>query len=150
MKTRTALQVALFETWNDLRWYIQRKGNTNAKALAEAVKVWIKMLTPFAPYMCEELWSQTGETGFISTAQWPKFDEAKLDLAAEEQENLITDILTDTQNILKATKITPKRLVFYTCGSVEMANLPKSPRKSNRWRRKNQRTHERIRRHPRT
>jgi leucyl-tRNA synthetase len=114
MKTRTALQTALFEVWNDLRWYIQRKGNTNAKALAEAVKVWIKMLAPFAPYLCEELWSQTGETGFISTAGWPKYDEAKLDVAAEEQENLITDILTDTQNILKATKILPKRLVFYT------------------------------------
>jgi leucyl-tRNA synthetase len=117
MKTRTALQTALFEVWNDLRWYIQRKGNTNAKALVEAVKVWIKMLTPFAPYMCEELWSQTGETGFISVAKWPEFDEAKLDLAAEEQENLITDILTDTQNILKATKITPKRLVFYTAAA---------------------------------
>ncbi len=117
MKTRTALQTALFEVWNDLRWYIQRKGNTNAKALVEAVKVWIKMLTPFAPYLCEELWSQTGETGFISVAKWPEFDEAKLDFAAEEQENLITDILTDTQNILKATKITPKRLVFYTAAA---------------------------------
>jgi leucyl-tRNA synthetase len=117
MKTRTSLQVALFETWNDLRWYIQRKGNTNAKALVEAVKIWIKMLTPFAPYMCEELWGQTGEIGFISVAQWPKFDEAKLDLAAEEQENLITDILTDTQNILKATKIVPKRIVFYTAAA---------------------------------
>ncbi len=42
LKTRTALQVALFETWNDLRWYIQRKGNTEAKALGEAVKVWLK------------------------------------------------------------------------------------------------------------
>ncbi len=117
LKTRTALQTALFEVWNDLRWYIQRKGNANAAALVETVKVWIKMLTPFAPYMCEELWSQTGETGFISVAKWPEFDEAKLDFAAEEQENLITDILTDTQNILKATKITPKRLVFYAAAA---------------------------------
>ena len=38
LKTRTALQTALFETWNDLRWYIQRKGNTEAKALGDAVK----------------------------------------------------------------------------------------------------------------
>ena len=45
------------------------------------------------------------------------FDEGKLDLAAEEQENLITDIITDTQNILKATKITPKRIVFYTAAA---------------------------------
>ncbi len=114
LKTRTALQVALFETWNDLRWYIQRKGNTEAKALGEAVKIWLKMLTPFAPFLCEELWSQTGEENFISVAEWPKFDSAKIDIAAEEQEILITDIMTDTSNILKATKITPKRICFYT------------------------------------
>jgi leucyl-tRNA synthetase len=117
MKTRTALQVALFEVWNDLRWYIQRKGSTDAKALAEAVKVWIKMLAPFAPFMCEELWSQTGEEGFISKAQWPVFNEGKVDLAAEEQENLMTDIIADTGNILKATKISPKRIVYFTAAS---------------------------------
>ncbi|HEX7483415.1 MAG TPA: class I tRNA ligase family protein, partial [Candidatus Bathyarchaeia archaeon] len=114
LKTRTALQVALFEIWNDLRWYIQRKGNTEAKALGEAVKAWLKMLAPFAPFLCEELWSQTGEEGFISVAKWPIFDYGKIDIAAEEQENLITDLMTDTSNILKATKITPKRICYYT------------------------------------
>ena len=113
LKTRTALQVALFETWNDLRWYIQRKGNIEAKALGDAVKVWLRMLAPFAPFLCEELWSQTGEEGFISIAKWPTFDAGKIDVAAEEQETLITDILTDTTNIVKATKITPKRICFY-------------------------------------
>ena len=114
LKTRTALQVALFETWNDLRWYIQRKGNTDAKALGEAVKVWLKMLAPFAPFICEELWSQTGEEGFISVAAWPVFDDAKVDVAAEEQENLVTDVMADTNNILRAMKITPKRVCYYT------------------------------------
>ena len=115
LKTRTALQVALFETWNDLRWYIQRKGNTDAAALGEAVKTWLKMLAPFAPFLCEELWSQTGETGFISVARWPTFDAGKVNVAAEEQETLITDLMTDTTNILKATKITPKHIYYYTC-----------------------------------
>lgn len=114
LKTRTALQVGLFETWNDLRWYIQRKGKTDAKALGEAVKVWLKLLAPFAPHLCEELWSQTGEEGFISLAKWPAFDEGKVDVGAEEQENLITDIISDTLNILRATKIAPKRLCYYT------------------------------------
>ena len=114
LKTRTALQIALFETWNDLRWYIQRKGNTDAKALREAVMVWIKMLAPFAPFLAEELWSQTGEEGFISVAHWPVCDESKIDVAAEEQENLITDVMSDTSNILKAMKITPKRICYYT------------------------------------
>jgi leucyl-tRNA synthetase len=113
LKTRTALQIALFETWNDLRWYIQRKGNTQAQALSQAVKVWVKMLAPFAPFICEELWSQTEEKGFISVAQWPQFDPDRLDLEAEEQENLVTDVMSDTQNILKAMKITPKRICYY-------------------------------------
>jgi leucyl-tRNA synthetase len=117
LKTRTALQIALFETWNDLRWYIQRKGNTNAKALSEAVKVWLKMLAPFAPFICEELWSQTSEAGFISVASWPTFDAAKVDVVAEEQENMIIDVTSDTSNILKAMKITPKRICYYTASS---------------------------------
>ncbi|MGA2386878.1 MAG: leucine--tRNA ligase [Candidatus Bathyarchaeia archaeon] len=117
LKTRTALQVALFETWNDIRWYIQRKGGVEAKELAEAVKVWVKMLAPFAPFVCEELWSQTGEAGFISVASWPVFDASKLDVIAEEQENLIIDVISDTSNILKAMKITPKRVCYYTATS---------------------------------
>lgn len=117
LKTRTALQTALFETWNDLRWYIQRKGNCNTKALVDAVKDWLKMLAPFAPFLCEELWSRTGEDGFISVANWPIFDDSKVDAASEEQENLITDIMADTNNILKAMKITPTRICYYTAAS---------------------------------
>jgi leucyl-tRNA synthetase len=114
LKTRSALQVALFEVWNDLRWYIQRKGNTDNKALVDAVKDWLKLLAPFAPFMCEELWSQTGEEGFISTAAWPSLDDGKVDVAAVEHENLVQDILDDTQNILKAMKIQPKTIIYYT------------------------------------
>ncbi len=113
LKTRTALQTALFETWNDLRWYIQRKGNTENKALGEAVKDWLKLLAPFAPFICEELWSQTGEEGFISVAKWPVIDPSKVDVGAEEQENLVTDVMADTNNILKAMKIAPKRIVYF-------------------------------------
>jgi len=117
MKTRTALQVALFEVWNDLRWYMQRKGKNDAKALAEAAKVWLRLLAPFAPYTCEELWSRAGEKDFISLAEWPRVDAERVDVAAEEQENLIVDLIADTLNILKATKIAPKRICVYTAAA---------------------------------
>ncbi len=113
LKTRTALQTALFDTWNDIRWYIQRKGKADSTALNEAVKIWLRLLAPFAPYTCEELWSQIKQNNFISTAPWPKLEENKVNVASEEQENLITDILSDTTNILKATKISPKQICFY-------------------------------------
>jgi len=117
LKTRSALQAALFDTWNDIKYYIQRKGKTNSATLREAVKVWLRLLAPFAPYMCEELWNQSGEADFISVADWPKVDENKIDVAAEEQENLIADLIEDTLNILRATKIAPKRVYFYTAAS---------------------------------
>jgi leucyl-tRNA synthetase len=114
LKTRTALQVALFETWNDIRWYVQRKGKTDSQALSKAVTIWLRMLAPFAPFTCEEVWSQGGNAGFISLAEWPKFEPSLVDVAAEEQENFISDLISDTQNILKATKIAPKHVFVYT------------------------------------
>jgi len=114
MKTRTALQVALFDVWNDIRWYIQRKGKSDNVALGEAVCIWVRLLAPFAPYTCEELWSRTGSQGFVCVAHWPDYDENKVSPTANEQENMIIDILDDTTNILKATKLTPKKVCFYT------------------------------------
>jgi leucyl-tRNA synthetase len=111
------LEIALFEVWNDFRWYIRRKGKTDAKAVREALEVWLRLLAPFAPYVCEELWSATGEKNFISLAEWPQLDEAKVDVLAEERENLLTDLVEDTLNVLKATKISPTRICYYTAAN---------------------------------
>ncbi len=37
----------------------------------------ISMLCPFAPHLCEEIWANLGGKGFLSTAPWPTWDEAK-------------------------------------------------------------------------
>ena len=117
MKTRTALEMAFFETWNDFRWYTRRKGKAEAKTLLDALKIWLKLLAPFAPHLCEELWSEMGEEGFISLAEWPQTNEKRIDIRAEEEENLIADLMEDTLNVLKATKITPKKIYYYTASS---------------------------------
>jgi leucyl-tRNA synthetase len=114
MKTRTALEIALFETWNDFRWYIQRKKTMESETLKEALKTWLKLLAPFAPHLCEELWSEMKEEGFISLAEWPKINEKQIDTLAEEKENFIEDLIEDTLNVLKATKITPQKIFYYT------------------------------------
>jgi leucyl-tRNA synthetase len=114
MKTRTALEIALFETWNDFRWYMRRKGKKESIMLKEALRTWLKLLAPFAPHICEELWSQMQEKGFISTAEWPQSNTKQVDISAEEQENLIKEVIEDTLNVLKATKITPKKIFYYT------------------------------------
>ncbi len=37
----------------------------------------VKLLTPFAPHLCEEIWEYLGQEGFISLAPWPEYDETK-------------------------------------------------------------------------
>ncbi len=79
-----------------------------------AVEIWIKLLAPFAPYICEEIWSSLGKQGFISKSEWPQDDKSKIDLEAEEKEKILIDLIEDTSNILKATKITPNQIYYYS------------------------------------
>jgi leucyl-tRNA synthetase len=117
LKTRTALENALFEVWNDFRWYIRRKEALNSNILKEALETWTRLLAPFAPYICEEIWSKTGHKNFVSLADWPVYDENKVDIKAEETENLIKNVLEDTSNILRATKMVPKEIYYYSAAS---------------------------------
>ena len=43
----------------------------------DELKVFVRLLCPFAPHICEEIWAQLGEEGFCSLAPWPEYDEAK-------------------------------------------------------------------------
>jgi leucyl-tRNA synthetase len=117
LKTRTALENALFEIWNDFRWYNRRKEAFNPKTLKKALETWTLLLAPFAPYMCEEIWSKMGNKDFVSLAEWPAYDENKVDVQAEETEKLVKNVLEDTSNILRATKMVPKEIYYYSAAS---------------------------------
>jgi leucyl-tRNA synthetase len=108
------VEIALFEVWNDFRWYARRKGKIEAKAVCEALEVWLRLLAPFAPYVCEELWSAAGKDRFISLAEWPQLNEVVVNVLAEERENMLIDLVDDTLNVLKATKIAPSRISYYS------------------------------------
>jgi leucyl-tRNA synthetase len=117
LKTRTALENALFEMWNDFRWYNRRKEAFNSNVLKEALETWTKLLAPFAPYMCEEIWNKLGHKDFVSLAEWPVYSEKQVDVQAEETENLVKNVLEDTSNILRATKMVPKEIYYYSAAS---------------------------------
>ena len=113
LRTRTASEVALFEVWNDMRWYLRRTDKPNSAVLREAVEVWVRLLAPFAPYICEELWNAMAKEGFVSSAGWPSVDESRFDIEAEETESFIRSLMEDTTNVVKATKMTPKKVHYY-------------------------------------
>ena len=54
----------------------------------DQLSMFVRMLCPFAPHLCEEMWENMGvpgeARGFASLAQWPEYDEAKtIDATAE-------------------------------------------------------------------
>ena len=44
---------------------------------ADELKTLLKILCPFAPHLCEEMWETLGEKNFLSMTEWPTWDEAK-------------------------------------------------------------------------
>jgi len=122
LAVRKAIHGILYELDQDFQWYQRRiadqkenarRKSTIAYVFNEVIDAQIRMLTPIAPHTCEELWKITGKEDFVSLSPWPTPDETKVDIRAEENEKLIMGLLDDTQNIIKATGIRPKKICYY-------------------------------------
>jgi leucyl-tRNA synthetase len=122
LQVREAIQETFYGIDHDVQWYLRRIGDRDlssthpsrtSKTLREVLNIWVRLLAPFAPHLCEEIWLKLGKKGYISNADWPSADDSKIDREAELRESLIESTFEDTQNILKAVKIRPKRIFFY-------------------------------------
>ena len=68
MKFNTAI-AAMMSLLNDIY--------DHGSLTSDELNVFIRILCPFAPHLCEELWESIGEKPFASLAPWPEYDEAK-------------------------------------------------------------------------
>lgn len=50
----------------------------------ETLSILTRLLCPFAPHICEEMWQTLGEKGFCSAEEWPTYDEEKTKEASVE------------------------------------------------------------------
>jgi len=122
LAVRKAIHVILYELDQDFQWYQKRVAALRedrgrkaiiASVVREVLDVQIRMLAPVAPHMCEEIWEVLGGKDFVSCSSWPKLEESKIAVDAEQNEALIMDALEDTQNIINATSIAPKKICYY-------------------------------------
>jgi leucyl-tRNA synthetase len=113
IRTRSSLQNAFFLLYNDVKWY-QRRGGT--ALLYDVLDVWVRLMAPFTPHICEEIWSEMGhgEGDFVSQAAYPIFCPRFVDNDAELAEELMCSTLSDIEEIIKVTKIKPKMVALYT------------------------------------
>ena len=105
-QTRQALQDSLFLLKKDVDHYLYRvKHIIDAQdpaviyVLSTVLEAWIRLLAPFTPHTCEELWSKYGGEGFVSQSSWPEADESLMDVKIEKAESLVENIIKDIAHI---------------------------------------------------
>jgi len=109
---RIATNEIFFECQKNIQWYLKR-GGSNVKLLRDFISVWIRLMTPVAPHLSEELWSKNNSS-FVSNESYPEFNSKEIFEKEEVGELLLSGVSEDIAEILKVTKIKPKNICIYT------------------------------------
>jgi len=111
---RKAIQELMFETYNDIQHYLKRAGDhPDPNTLTEVFDAWIRMMAPFAPHFCEEMWEKLGRKPFVVLERWPEAREDELGRMAEVAEGLVKNTVEDVKEIVAATNLKYARLNLY-------------------------------------
>lgn len=122
LRAREAIHNVVYTVDQDVQWYLRRsradsseegRRGVTAEVIYQVIEARVRLLAPFAPFIAEEMWELMGCERFVSRALWPKVDESKIDVEAEEGEELVKSLLDDTLNIIRVTKIKPSKVNFY-------------------------------------
>jgi len=117
MRLREGLHDILFTFESDLSWYqkrVQAKDRDDiAGILYKINSARVAMLSPFAPHIAEEMWESLGNSNAVSKSAWPVYSKDDIDATSIQSENLLKGTIDDIANILKVTKIVPKKIVLY-------------------------------------
>ena len=120
LRVREAVHAVLYSMEQDLQWYQRRitaknraESETASFVIREFLQYQVRMLAPFAPFTAEELWERMGNAEPVTKAGWPALRHELIDDLSEERELLLVSVIADIQNILKVTKLVPKKIVLY-------------------------------------
>ena len=113
-QTRKAALSCFFEMEEALKWYLRRVEKPNKNHALEFIETWLKLMTPYTPHICEELWQILGKKDFISLSEWPQAKEELIDDRIEKMEELVMQTLKDIYEIIKIVGKKPKEIRIYT------------------------------------
>jgi valyl-tRNA synthetase len=110
--------------WGDFAdWYIEiskhalYQGDETAKANTRRVLIHVldtslRLLHPFMPYVTEELWQYLPHEGkTLMLAAWPKADSAYFDEQAEDQMNVMMELVRGIRNVRAEYKVEPGKKI---------------------------------------
>lgn len=112
-KFRTAVQHALFDSINDLKWYTKRcqgKG-INPKTLSSCLRKIAYALCPLTPHLSEELWKMSGGKGIAGLQQLNI--EFSADTGIEMKEAFIKQVIEDVERVKTLVNIDVKKVTIF-------------------------------------
>ena len=116
-QTRKALQESFFLLKKDIDHYLYRNENSKDESviyvLSLVFKNWLKILTPFTPHICEELWEKYSGKGFISNESWPQYNEKYIKEEIKRSEDIIQNIIKDIGEIKKIINTDVEKIHIY-------------------------------------
>ncbi len=82
---------SIMEFFNQMKKDSSRLKSSQAgqKILKESMLALLKLLSPFAPHISEELWKATGRSSFLMTCSWPEYDP---DLVKEDTVTIVVQV----------------------------------------------------------
>jgi leucyl-tRNA synthetase len=111
MNLREVANEIFFEIQKDIQWY-KKRGGENQEVLQNIIRKWILLMCPVTPHLAEELWHNY-ETNFVSLSMFPMVNSSDQSPISEVGEQLIQQLISDTQEIIKVTSIKPQKICYY-------------------------------------
>jgi leucyl-tRNA synthetase len=107
---RSAIQKVYFDLQGKLKWYLRRcGGKPNRDTIGRFIEVQVLLLSPFTPFICEEIWSKIGKKVFISKEKWPNFKKIEY----KGNEDYIKKVMEDSKAILNIVNSGAKKVYLY-------------------------------------
>ncbi|MFB6208742.1 MAG: leucine--tRNA ligase [Candidatus Nanohaloarchaea archaeon] len=98
-QTRKAGLASFFELNSLINNYRNRSDKMNSEVIEALISAQVRLMAPFTPHVCEELWKKLGNEGFVSEAEWPEVDEGLFDEEVEQEYTLFENIVDDVREI---------------------------------------------------
>lgn len=121
-QTRKALQEALFLFKKDIDYYFRRisqeleddvVNSEISDVLTYILDNWIRLMSPFIPHTCEEMWNKIDGEGFVSSAKWPEYNLELIDEKVQMAEEIIQGLNNDINEIKKIIDFKPEKIHIY-------------------------------------
>lgn len=136
LELRNAVNEILFIFSSDLDEYFNmvaaENRDANGNVLKEVLTIWLKMITPFAPHLAEEIWHEIlHQDTFIVNESWPEVEKSKIDELILLEYKYMKKIIEDIRSILNIYKGTPKVIKLYSLDDSHYVELLRDAIKAN-------------------